>query len=145
MIKVQIKDTIFYCDTPEEAIALHKLSQPEQSESRQSKPVHIQPAVVKKPVITTVNALGQILSKQKKQEVIDFLHSLKQFEGAELDATKMAKVLGADKPHGVGPRLARISRLITIMFPNNRYESFVTKMPGPGGTSIWKIGAVPNV
>jgi hypothetical protein len=119
MIKVVIGSTTFFCETPEEAVRVHRLSN-----SQGGTIVHASAkAAIKRPLRPATSAV---------------LKKLGQNAGKDLSSDDMAKVMGAASANGLGPKIAQLRR--ELENDGQTIEDYIVKQkPDPMGPTTWRI------
>jgi len=97
MIRLQIGNSIFSCDTPEEAVRIHRLAggvggaTPQQPNASQQ---------------TSPKANGQ------RGRGLDLIKKLSPHVGKELTSEELAKIVGAKGANGLGPKIHQLRLML---------------------------------
>jgi hypothetical protein len=126
-IKVHSGNTVFECETPEDAVRIHKLLN-----GGAGDPVTapLQPV---KQGNTGVGSTSKLVAPAKA-----FLKKLDNYAGQKLDVAGMVKLTGVKHQNGIGPRMAQYRRVLGE--ENIALDNYFTKIkPEEGGDSTWLI------
>lgn len=126
MIKVQIGETIFSCDTAKEAIEIHRLAQ----QAQESSTNHGRPRLSR--------PLSPAIPQPELDELKAFMEKLLPLRGEEVTAEELAKALGAEHSRGLGPLMAKIDRTVKKVPLDLERSDIVVRFARPEGT-MWKI------
>ena len=122
MVKLQIGASVFFCDTAEEAVRIHRLVG--------SNGVAVQTHIPAEPVRASTN--------EQRRTVQLILKKLEPLAGKVLNSEEMAKVIGAKGTNGLGPKMHQMRKLFTI--EGSALDDFVVKhKPDPLGPTSWII------
>jgi hypothetical protein len=124
MVKVQIGNSTFICDTAEEAVRIHKLAS-----SGGSGPVsHASPANHR----PATNGRAQAVMRKLTPKLTPFV-------GKEVSSEEMAKLIGAKGPSGLGPKMHQLRR--TLANESILIDDFIVKKEKqePREPTAWKI------
>lgn len=122
MITVKIGNSTFLCENPQEAIQIHRLSENISSTSSAG---------------TTVSMIGTGVN-DPIPEVL-FIRKLVDYQGRDLDADKMAGLLGANGTFGVGPRLAKVRRVLESFSPPVLLSDYLSTRKNEDGSTTWTV------
>lgn len=126
-IKVHSGNTVFECETPEDAVRIHKLL---------NGGVGNTIAAAAQPIKqgdSAVSSPSKLLAPAKA-----FLKKLDNYAGQKLDVAGMVKLTGVKHQNGIGPRMAQYRRVLGE--ENIDLENYFTKMkPAEGGDPTWLI------
>jgi hypothetical protein len=92
-VKVQIGNSTFFCDTPEEAVKIHSLAGNGGGTPMQA---------------TVVEGSSSLAHKQDDGTAQLFLKKLSPYAGQEVNSEEMAKIVGAKDLSGLGPKMRQL-------------------------------------
>lgn len=131
MIRIQHGNTTFGCDTPEEAIKLHKLLSAEYSAGNKQ----IATALVSMFVGPKANGNG------KESFALQFSKKLAPHSGKRYNSVELAKIVEAKNVNGLGPKLVQIRKMLAT--ESRSLDSYISKISDSNGATFWDIPKIP--
>lgn len=131
MYKIYIGETVVVCETPQEVTALTAHLQQERPLQTTG---HTHSGIINR-------AMQAGMTNADRQEIDRLINGIKNLDNTVVTSEDLARILGVESVHGVGPRMGAISKRFERAY-SMPLEKVLMREGKPGQPTIWKVNSV---